>query len=126
MTAKLILFPSLKESSIEETPRETITNVLFEYLQEISTDNDFIHYISNRMTEFVLRYASRSYTPVVKMDFPSYLSTQDAESLLAAIDETIQSASNEMNQLLKQIIIERLQFEIDIYRSTAPSFSRIK
>ena len=126
MTAKLVLFPNRQESGIAETSHESIRAILLEYLQEISSDPAFVHSISSRMTDYVLRYASRSYSPVIKMDFPSYLSAQDAESLLSSIDDTIQSAANEMNQLLKQIIIERLQFEIDVYHFRTSPLSRSK
>lgn len=112
MATKIIPFPTRTESPWDELDR-----YIRIYLAEIIADNDFINYVGNRMRDFIEQYASKSFEPTFNLIVPPNLSHEQADALLSSIDKGVQDTAEEVQDMIKKIIIERLHLEIELYTS---------
>jgi len=114
LTAKIIPFPTPIQT---ESPWEELDRYIREYLGEIAVDNDFINNVGKRMRIFIEKYASKSFEPTFNLVVPPNLSLEQADALLLSIDKGVQDTAEEMQDMVRNIIIERLHLEIEIYTS---------
>jgi len=112
LTAKIIPFPTQTENPWEEVDRH-----IRAYLGEIAADNDFINYVGNRMRDFIEQYASKSFEPTFNLVVPPNLSKEQADVLLLSIDKGVRDTAEEVQEMVRKIIFERLHLEIEIYAS---------
>jgi len=112
LTTKIVPFPTKNENPWEEVDR-----LIRAYLAEISADSYFINYVGNRMKDFIETYASKSFEPTFNLVVPPNLSQEQANALLLSIDKGVQDTAEEVQDMMRKIIIERLHLEIEIYAS---------
>lgn len=112
MPSKIIPFPTQVENPCEEIERH-----IRMYLAEITADNDFINYVSNRMRYYIENYACKSFEPTFNLVVPPNLSQEQADALLFSIDKSITKTAEEVQDMVRKIIMERLHLEIEIYVS---------
>lgn len=112
MTAKIIPFPTKPQ-----TPWEEVDIHIRAYLAEITSDKDFINDIANRMKHFIEKYASKSFDPTFNLIVPPNMSSEQAEALLVSIDKGVQETAEDVQDMVRKIIVERLHREIEIYIS---------
>ena len=112
MTAKIVPFPLQTEN-----PWEEIDRYIRAYLAEITTDRDFINDVGNRMSHFIENYASKSFEPTFNLIVPPNLSREQADALLMSLEKGVQATAAEVQDMVRNIIIERLHLEIEIYTS---------
>lgn len=110
--ASIIPFPKQTES-----PDEEINRHIQDYLAEITPDKDFINYISHRMKNFIEKYTCKTFEPTLNLVVPANLSRVEADALVRSIDKGVQDTVEEMQAMVRQIIIERLHLEIEVYVS---------
>jgi len=114
LTAKLVFFSTPIQT---ERPWEEVDRHIRAYLTELAADRDFTDYVGNRMKIFVEKYASKSFEPAFNLIVPPNLSREQADALLVSIDKGVQGTAEEVQDMISKIIIERLQLEIEIYKS---------
>lgn len=112
MAAKIILFPVQTKK-----PWEEVDQHIRAYLSEITSDIDFITDIGDRMRYFIEKYASKAFEPSFNLIVPPNLSQEQADALLLSIDQGVQETAEEVQDMVRKIIIERLHLEIEIYAS---------
>lgn len=112
MIGKIVPFPIAKES-----PAEELDTYIRAYLNEMIADKDFINVVANRMKNFIEKYATSSFEPTFTLVVPPNLSREQADVLLASIDEGIQATAKEVQEMMRKIIFERLELEIQLYNS---------
>ena len=112
MTAKIIPFPAQVENPWEEVDKH-----IRAYLAEITADKVFIDYVGNRMSYFIDKYASKSFEPTFNLVVPPNLSREQSDALLLSIDKGVQDTAEQVLDMVRKIIIERLHLEIELYIS---------
>ena len=110
MAAKVIPFPKQIESPGEELDRH-----IRAYLAEMDTDKEFINHVSQRMKSFIEQYASKSFEPTLNLVVPPNLSREQADALVVSIDTGIQNTIEDIQDMMRKIVLERLHLEIEIY-----------
>lgn len=110
MTAKIVPFPVYTEKPWEEVDRH-----IRAYLAELSADKEFINYVGNRMNNYIKNYASKSFAPTFNLIVPPNLSADQADALLSSLDKGVQDTAEEVQDMIRKIIIERLNLEIKLY-----------
>lgn len=112
MSAKIVPFPTQTENVLEE-----INSYIRAYLTEVTADRDFINDVSNRMEIFIEKYANKLFEPTLNLVVPPNLSREQADALLLSIDKGIANTAKEVQDMVSNIIFERLHLEIQIYAS---------
>lgn len=111
MAAAMIPFPKKQEQNENE-----LEVVLRKWLRELSPDPDMENHVTERMLHFVEHYASTMFEPVFNLPAPAQLSEKEAKAMLAAIQEGVDRAAEQVQEMINKIIIERFFLEVDIYR----------
>ena len=114
LTAKIIPFPTPVPI---ESPWEEVDGHIRAYLAEIKSDIFFIDYVANRMKDFIDKYASKSFEPIFNLIVPPNLSREQADALLLSVDKGMQGTIEEVQDMVRKIIVERLHLEIQVYES---------
>jgi hypothetical protein len=112
LAAKIVPFPTQTEN-----PWEEVNEYIRAYLAEILADKAFINHVGNRMKDFIEQYASKSFEPTFNLIVPPNLSQEHADALLFSIDQGVQATAEEVQDMIRKIIIERLHLEIELYTS---------
>jgi len=111
LTAKVIPFPKKPEQNLTETER-----LIRKWLVEMSTDNDLIEYVVDRMIMFIDKYANKSFEPTFNLSVPPNLSKEEAEALLLSIEKGVDNTAEQVCEMVNKIIVERFFLEIELYQ----------
>jgi len=112
MTAKIIAFSKEREQIPEKFDR-----LLRVYLTEMTTDSILVDYVGNRMKTFVEKYANIWFEPTLNLDVPPNMSQEQIDALLSSIEVGIQKHAIQVQEMVSNIIFERLYLEIEIYKT---------
>ena len=112
MTAKIITFPNDSEQIPEKFDR-----LVRVYLTKMTADSDLVDHVGDRMKTFVEKYANIWFEPTLNLEIPSDMSQKQIDALLSSIEEGVKKHATQVQEMVSNIIFERLYFEIKIYKT---------
>ncbi|MDR3561600.1 MAG: hypothetical protein P4N59_09220 [Negativicutes bacterium] len=109
MTAKIIPFPTQTEVSLT-----TIDKKLRVYLAELTGDNQLVEHVAERMKTFIKKYTYKTFSPEFDLPLPP-LSPAQTKTFSQALERGVQNVVIQVQDMINQIIFERLFLEVEIY-----------
>ena len=116
MTAKIITFPKDSEQIGDKFDR-----LVRVYLTEMTADSDLVDYVGDRMKTFVEKYANICFEPTLNLELPPNMSQEQVEALFSSVEEGVQNHITQVQEMVNNIIFERLYLEVQIYKTLTKS-----
>ena len=98
----------------EQIPSE-IEQVIRRWLNEMSADHDFVNHVTERMLIFIHQYACKTFEPAFNLPAPANMSAKEADAMLLSLQEGVDQAAEQVQEMINRIIIERFFLEIELY-----------
>lgn len=106
----MIPFPRKSEQKAEE-----IEQVIRKWLNKMSADHDCVNHVTERMLIFINQYACKIFEPAFNLPAPANMSEKEAEAMLLSIQEGVDQAAEQVQEMINRIIVERFFLEIELY-----------
>lgn len=110
MAATMIPFPRRSEQTSSE-----IEQVIRKWLNKISADYDLVNHVTERMLVFINQYACKTFEPAFNLPAPANMSAKEADAMLLSIQEGVDQAAEQVQEMINRIIVERFFLEIELY-----------
>lgn len=110
MPAKVILFPSPNQQTLDE-----IDWRIRACLAAMELDENLINHVSGRMKNYIAKYASVTFDCNFNLAVPINMSEKEKNALLHSVDTGITATAAQVQEMVNKIIMERILLEIEIY-----------
>ncbi len=112
MPAKIIPFPYQNTSALDEIDQRIRAS-----LASMSLDETLINHVGDRMKNYIEKYASTAFDCRFNLPVPYYMAQEERNALLKAVEAGIQDTADQVQEMVNQIILERISLEIELYES---------
>lgn len=113
MPAKVYQFPSQTEPTLTDIERRVRAS-----LAELSGDERLIEHVAGRMMAYIKKYTYKTFAPDFCLPLPP-LSPEQREDFLSALDKGVGAVARQVQDMISQIVIERLFLEIELYEEVS-------
>jgi len=120
LAAKVIQFPAQIEPNPAQPNLADIEKRIRATLAALTADSQLIEHVTARMMVFIKKYTFKNFEPSFTLPVRP-MSKEQTKAFLAALADGMRDVAGQVQDMMSQIVIERLFLEIEIYENARGS-----